>query len=156
MPIRPPGALLEPDFRDVCQRCGACREACEPGALLELGEAYGGAQGTPGFFPASSPCVLCPELPCAKACPSGALVLPESPAAVRMGTAVVDLERCYDVRGMPCDECALQCPTGIKAIRMGSQGPQVDADLCTGCGICVQACPQEPSAIRVVPRGLGG
>lgn len=156
IPIRPPGSIPEADFREVCRRCGACREACAPGVLLELGESYGSAQGTPGFFPASSPCLLCDGLPCAQACPSGALVAPPSAALARMGTAVIDLERCYDGRGMPCDECALQCPATVKAIRMAPGGPQVDAERCTGCGICVQACPAEPSAIRVRPRGLGG
>lgn len=156
IPIRPPGSLTEAAFRYVCLHCGACREACEPGALVELGEAYGDAQGTPGFFPASSPCLLCPDLPCIEACSSGALKPLAAARDARMGTAVIDLERCYDSRGTPCDECALQCPTGIKAIRMGTEGPQVAADLCTGCGICVQACPAEPAAIRIRPVALGG
>lgn len=155
MPLRPPGSLPEAQFRDTCVRCGACREACEPGILLELGEAYGAAQGTPGFFPATGPCELCPDLPCAKACPSGALVPPAAAKDARMGLALIDHERCYDARGTPCDECALACPRDVRAIKMGGVGPRVEADLCTGCGICVEACPAEPGAIRVQPLGFG-
>lgn len=154
VPLRPPGARPELDFLEACRRCGACREACAPGVLLALGEAYGAAAGTPGLFPESGPCELCEDLPCAAACPSGALEAPATWTAVRLGLARVAPDLCLDVTGTPCDLCALTCPTEVRAIRLTSRGPRVDPDRCTGCGLCVAACPTEPKAMRVWPPHL--
>ena len=152
VPLRPPGALGERDFLQVCQRCSACREACKPGILLRLGEAYGKAEGTPGFFPETGPCELCEDLPCAEACPSGALQAPGHWSDANMGLAVLDARKCLEVQGTHCDACGLACPTELRAIQLTEYGPMICQDRCTGCGLCVAACPAEPRALRVRPR----
>lgn len=46
------------------------------------------------------------------------------------------------IEGIPCDPCETSCPFG--AITVGEEItnlPVVDLEKCTGCGICVAACP---------------
>lgn len=54
---------------------------------------------------------------------------------------------------IPCNPCESACPTG--AIRVGepvSNLPELDPDLCTGCGICVAICPG--MAIRLMGQDM--
>lgn len=47
---------------------------------------------------------------------------------------------CYEE--IPCNPCETNCPAG--AIRIGEDinaRPRLDAEKCTGCGICVGVCP---------------
>ena len=71
--IRPPGALKEDEFLGACVRCGLCVRDC-PYDILSLarpGEAV--ATGTPYFVARAKPCEMCEDIPCVKACPTGAL-----------------------------------------------------------------------------------
>ena len=70
---RPPGALEGKDFDTACTKCGLCVRAC-PYETLKLAK-FGdiAAPGTPYFEPREIPCYMCRDLPCVKACPSGAL-----------------------------------------------------------------------------------
>lgn len=133
---------------EACRRCGSCREACPHGAILPLGPAYGRAAGTPAVLPLSQACRLCDGLPCAAACPSGALK-PRPVGEVRMGTARIDPARCWAFAGQPCDYCASECPVGPAALRIEDGRPRVDPSSCTGCGMCQWICTATPAAIRV-------
>lgn len=147
--IRPPGALREPDFLAACLRCGACVQACPVDALrlADLGQPV--TAGTPYFVARTTPCAMCEKIPCVAACPSAALALAEIGDA-RMGLARLGTpDRCYSVLGVAyCDSCLQACPPGVKAIRMqhgrtprgSSFRPVVDAERCTGCGLCEAAC----------------
>jgi len=148
--LRPPGAIDEAQLVATCERCGACRDACEYGALLPLGPAYGSADGTPALLPETEPCRMCDDLPCAAACPRGALrlVLVDQ---VAMGTAVIDPARCWAALGQPCDYCATSCPLVPVAVSLGGGLPVIDTDRCTGCGMCVYYCPTEPRALSIAP-----
>jgi len=169
--LRPPGALSEPDFLGKCIRCGQCVEAC-PYDTLELADAGSGAPaGTPRFEPRQVPCYLCQDIPCTVACPTGALATDLVGAEdgsgldvnrARMGIAVMDFENCIAAWGLRCDACYRVCPLIDKAIiiehsrnqRTGRHAvllPRVQADACTGCGLCERACVVEKAAIFVLP-----
>src|SRR5689334_13925772 len=74
--LRPPGALPEPEFLKTCFRSGSCADACPAHAIVLRPAAAGDEQrATPYVDPDLSACVVCDELACMKACPSGALRL---------------------------------------------------------------------------------
>ncbi|WJW75360.1 ferredoxin-type protein NapG [Thiohalobacter sp. IOR34] len=165
--IRPPGALAEADFLGACIRCGLCVRDCpyDTLRLAELGESV--ATGTPYFIAREVPCEMCEDIPCVKACPTGALdhALEDIDQA-RMGLAVlVDQESCIAFQGLRCEVCYNICPVRGKAIslelrhnpRSGTHAlfiPVVHSDACTGCGKCEEACILEQAAIKVFPLRL--
>jgi ferredoxin-type protein NapG len=163
--LRPPGAIAEDDFTSACVRCGLCVRAC-PYDILDL--ATIGSEvvvGTPYFTARAKPCEMCDDIPCAKACPTGALdrELPKIEDA-RMGVAVLtNRETCWSVIGKArCRFCSAACPVGPAAITLEqrlSNGrrffePTVHSEHCTGCGKCEHACPTEEASIKVLPIPL--
>ena len=152
--IRPPGAAVnDSDFQSACVRCGLCVRDC-PYDTLKLATLVDNvAMGTPFFEARKVPCEMCEDIPCVKACPSGAL----DPALTniddsRMGLAVlVDQETCIAFQGLRCEVCFNVCPLQGKAIslnrthnaRTGKHAlilPEVHSSDCTGCGKCEHAC----------------
>ena len=165
--IRPPGALDEEDFLGACIRCGLCVRDC-PFDTLKLAT-FGDkvTTGTPYFTARDIPCEMCDDIPCVKACPTGALNHSlENIDDARMGLAVlIDEENCLNFQGLRCDVCYRICPVIDKAItlemehnvRSGKHAvfiPTVHSDHCTGCGKCERACVLEDTAIRVMPYEL--
>lgn len=165
--LRPPGALPEGEFQSACVRCGLCVRAC-PYNTLKLAEIGGGpAAGTPYFVARSVPCEMCDDIPCVKACPTGALDhgLVEIEKA-RMGVAsLVGRDTCLNMQGLRCDVCYRVCPLIDKAITLQLTHnartakhaifePVVHPDACTGCGKCEKACVLTTTAIRVLPVEL--
>lgn len=150
--LRPPGALPEATFLETCLRCGSCIDACTPLALFAAPDSMNPIIGTPVLRPSRAPCLLCQDVPCAAACPSGALV-PLAASAIRLGTALIDHDTCVRWNGEPCHACIVACPLGEVAIRRDRRGrPVVVEDGCTGCGQCERACPTTPRSVTVAPR----
>lgn len=166
--LRPPFALEhEQAFADACIRCGQCVQAC-PYDMLYLASWVSPLQaGTPYFVARKKPCEMCEDIPCAKACPSGALdANAEDINKARMGLAVLlDHETCLNWQGLRCDVCYRVCPLIDKAITLENQHnertgkhalmiPTVHSEACTGCGKCEEACVLEEAAIKVLPLSL--
>jgi ferredoxin-type protein NapG len=162
--IRPPGALPETEFSGACIRCGMCVRDC-PYNILHLAKPEEPmSTGTPYFVARQLPCEMCEDIPCVKACPTGALdhKLTDINKA-KMGLAVlVDHETCLNFLGLRCDICYRVCPVIDKAITLDPQTnvrtgkhtlfiPVVHSDHCTGCGKCEKACPTEVASIKVLP-----
>ena len=165
--LRPPGARDEATFQSACVRCGLCVRDC-PYDILSLARVEEPvAAGTPYFVARQTPCEMCEDIPCVKACPTGAL----DPALTdilkaKMGLAVlVDHENCLNHLGLRCDICYRVCPVLDKAITLEQQHnertgkhalfiPVVHSEHCTGCGKCEIACPLPVAAIKVYPTEL--
>ncbi len=149
--LRPPGALPEEDFEKACSKCGLCVQACPVKCIAIDSEAKIG-DGFPYIVPTLAPCVVCDELACMKACPSGALKLVEK-AKIRMGLAVVDAGACLRSHGEDCRLCVEACPIGDSAIVISQTSGRVlvKTNGCVGCGSCEHACPTDPAAITVRP-----
>lgn len=154
--LRPPGALAEKLFLDTCYRCGSCAESCPVDAILQTKNSDDTRNGTPYIDPKLQPCVMCDDLACMKACPSGALKR-KNRFDIRIGLARVDEAVCVRSKGEDCRLCVEVCPLGEMAIsitenRVRVVDPARTGQGCTGCGMCEHACPTKPKrAIRVYP-----
>lgn len=74
-----------------------------------------------------------------------------SDARLKKGPVVI----CECVENIPCDPCETACK--FNAIKIGSEIsniPEVDFDRCTGCSLCVAACPG--LAIFVLDKSYSG
>lgn len=153
--LRPPGALPEAELLETCQRSGKCIDACPPLAIFAAPEQMGDIVGTPVIKPARMACLLCPDVPCATACPSGALS-PVLVGSIRLGLAGIDRAVCLSWTGTDCHLCTNACPEPVRAILEDPQGrPAVSPQRCTGCGQCVPACPTTPRAMLIIPMTNG-
>lgn len=150
--LRPPGALPEERFLDVCRRCGDCARVCPARAISLTSIVSGPAAGTPAIHPELAACVVCDGLLCTQACPSGALRPLEDPRQIRMGVARVRVDLCVRSAGEPCTLCVERCPIGTDALDFDDDGPPVVREAgCVGCGVCQLYCPTRPRAIVVLP-----
>ncbi len=173
--LRPPGALPEKEFLAACVRCGLCVRDCPEfesytglGKTLKLAElGDGAAVGTPYFVARNVPCEMCEDIPCVKACPTGALLKDlVNIEDARMGFAVItSRETCLNLLGLRCDVCYRVCPLIDKAITLELSHntrtqkhaifePMVHVDYCTGCGKCEKSCVLPEAAIKVLPHEL--
>jgi ferredoxin len=160
-PVRPPGSVPEPQFLQMCIRCGECFKACPNDVLQPLGfrqglEGLWTPQVVADWAGCDSSCNACTQV-----CPTGAIrALPlEEKRAARIGLAVVDERTCLPHAGHePCqlcvDECAAAGYHAIEFLRVGTQAdaegrpiegtgqlaPVVQAEKCVGCGLCQTRC----------------
>jgi ferredoxin len=160
-PVRPPGSIPEPQFLQLCIRCGECFKACPNNVLQPAGFRYGpDALWTPVVVANWSGCSpSCSN--CGQVCPTGAIrPLPiEEKRAARMGLAIIDQATCLPYAGTgSCQMCLDECTSaGYHAIEFRQVDVQVDADgipiegtgrlvpvvlpdLCVGCGLCQTRC----------------
>ena len=135
--LQPPWATSR--FTEDCTRCGECIVAC-PTGLLRKGD---GGFPQPDFRQAE--CDFCEQ--CVTACQSGALQLQGQAWAYRAGISA----QCLAHRQVECRVCGEGCPQ--QAIRFRLQlgkmaQPQLDGDLCNGCGACVSLCPAQAITVK--------
>jgi NAD-dependent dihydropyrimidine dehydrogenase PreA subunit len=159
--VRPPGSVPEPEFLDMCIRCGECFKACPNNVLQASGFEHGlESLWTPlaaaDWAGCESSCNACGQV-----CPTGAIrALPlEEKRVARMGLAIVNQATCLPIAGREaCQLCVDDCnAAGYYAIEQMRVGTQVDesgapiegsgflipivrADKCVGCGLCQTRC----------------
>jgi MauM/NapG family ferredoxin protein len=150
--LRPPGALPEEEFLTRCTSSGKCVAACPVHAIWLVGSSDPREDHKPVIEASAQACVICDDLSCMKACPTGALQLVPK-HEIRMGLAVLHADACLRTRGEDCQICVDKCPVGTSAIEIPYPGAPVTVrDACTGCGVCEMYCPTHPRAITVEPR----
>lgn len=152
--LRPPGAIGEVEFLQLCTKCDDCLNACPYGSIKKAARKFGAAANTPVIIPAEKPCYLCDDFPCISACKVNALLPVADKRAVRMGKAYIDPALCYNSgerSGAMYPMCVLKCPLSGEAITSEDSRPMVDLEKCVGCGVCESACltVNRQGAIRV-------
>ncbi|MDO5524333.1 MAG: 4Fe-4S dicluster domain-containing protein [Bacteroidia bacterium] len=149
-PIAPPGALNFDRFREKCISCHLCVSKCpshviKP-AFLEYG--LGGMMQPKLYFDhgfCNYDCTVCCDV-----CPTDALITlsQNEKHHTQMGKVNFILENCivyYDETS--CGACSEHCPT--QAVRMVPYKgaltiPQIEPEICVGCGGCEYVCPAIP------------
>lgn len=151
--VRPPGAADKARFDTLCDGCGECASACPASAIFLTGPATMHSETGPEIRAAFSPCVMCEGLRCIPACPTDALE-PVTPETMRIATIAFTAEACWAANGTEplCNHCLDRCPlTGTAITWHSGKGPEIHAEACTGCGVCVHYCTATPKALAAVP-----
>jgi len=149
-PVSPPGAQTTDRFNEACTACHLCVNVCPTDVLQPAVLEYGlrglmqpRLDNHAGFC--NYECTLCGEV-----CPTGA-ILPlstEDKKLTQLGKAQFVKENCIvETEGTDCGSCAEHCPT--KACRMvdykdNLRIPEINNEICIGCGACEYACPTHP------------
>ena len=152
--IRPPYALDELEFLLTCARCDKCLQACPHNVIFILSARLGTkAAGTPALDLLHRGCRLCHDWPCVQACEPGALKLPEiedgeKPDLPCLASVAINPHVCLPYLGPECGACASSCPVPGALLWDGNK-PRIDAEKCSGCGLCREACIAEPRAVDI-------
>lgn len=140
-PVRPPWAVPEARFADLCTRCDRCRTACGERLIRRGSGAY------PEVDFSRAGCTLCGA--CLRSCETGALpAVPAPERPWRHGVRV--LANCLAARGVVCRSCADACPGGALRFQLRTGGravPLVSPSACNGCGACLAPCPVQAVAL---------
>lgn len=158
-PVMPPGAINIKHFSTTCTACSLCVAACPTNVIK------------PGLNNYSMNGILQPSMDyrtsfcnydcnaCSLVCPTGAIrkVPVKKKKLVQMGRVTLIEDNCIPfVEKTECGSCAEHCPT--KAVRMIVKDkihvPEIDNEICVGCGACEYACPTLPYKAIYVKAGF--
>jgi len=155
-PISPPGAKSEKNLSRYCTACHLCISKCPANILKPSVTEYGlsGIMQPVMYFEkgfCNYDCVICSSV-----CPSGALkpLTVEEKHRTQVGQAIFKRGRCIVItENTSCGACSEHCPTQAVSMKpYGDDGltlPEVNAEICVGCGGCEYVCPTYPRAIYV-------
>jgi ferredoxin len=153
-PVSPPGSGSIAHFTSICTACHLCVSACPSRVLVPSFLQYGlSGMMQPRMDYHAGHCNYDCTV-CLNVCPSGAIVplTPEKKKLTQLGVAKFIKENCVVYTdNTNCGACSEHCPT--KAVDMvpylntASKRlviPEVNPDICIGCGGCEYACPTKP------------
>jgi ferredoxin-type protein NapF len=147
-PIRPPWAINESLFVEICTNCGECIAQC-PTHIIKQARA-----NFPVIDFTSGECLFCEQ--CVDACKPQALLktTQNKPWSIK---ASIKKEACLAHQGVECRSCHDPCEA--RAIMMpprlgGISIPIISTNNCTGCGACFAVCPVQ--AVTMSPTKISG
>lgn len=146
--FRPPWALPEHDFLQSCTRCEKCIEVC-PTEVVRRGDG-----GFPEVSFSHAECTFCGA--CVKHCLPGALRQGAAADALPWPYRAMIGSTCLAQQDVVCRSCGDACE--LRAIRfrprLGAAAlPEIEMDVCTGCGACVGPCPAQAIAMTNFQEG---
>jgi len=149
-PISPPGSLGVVHLSNFCTACHLCISSCPTNVLVPAVFDY----GIGGIFQpkmdynvsyCNYDCTICSQV-----CPNGAIIPVEAEEKRRIQIGKVNFfkEDCVVLtKKTDCAACSEHCPT--KAVHtVPYEGklrlPEINNEICVGCGACEHACPVLP------------
>lgn len=125
-------------FLDNCTQCGDCLVACPENIIIK------GDGGFPTLNFDLGECDFCSK--CASSCKEPIFIaLTESPWQKK---ALIN-DTCLANQNIYCRSCAESCESQALTFQIGINAvPQIDNDLCTGCGACVAPCPTKAIEVK--------
>lgn len=156
-PITPPGSIDVKRFNDRCTACHLCVAKCPSSVLQPTLFEYGwegmlqpAMEFSHGYC--NYHCTVCADV-----CPADALekITAKEKKTLQIGHVHYIKENCVVVTdGTDCGACSEHCPTqavSMKPYKGDLRIPEINQDLCVGCGGCEYICPTRPyRAIYVV------
>ncbi len=142
--LRPPWSLAEDAFIEACERCDDCVSACEEGIIRK------GRGGFPEVDFTHGACTFCGD--CLSACKGRALVGDVDDSASAWSLKAEIGTDCLAKKGVVCRSCGERCDTRAISFQLkigGAARPELDSQLCNGCGECFAVCPAQ--AVRIAP-----
>ena len=141
-PLRPPWAINENLFTDICTNCGECITHC-PTHIIKPARA-----NFPVVDFSAGECLFCEQ--CIDACKPHALLKKNEKSIAWSIKAAINNEVCIAHKGVECRSCFDPCEA--RAILMpprlgGISIPVISIDSCTGCGACFSVCPVQAITI---------
>ncbi len=134
-PLRPPWAIDENLFTEICTGCGECAEKC-PTHIIKIARA-----GFPVVDFADGECLFCEH--CVDVCKPAALLKTSQNSPWTLN-ASVQVEACIAFQGVECRSCYDPCENHAITLlpRLRSVAiPKIESDRCNGCGACISVCP---------------
>jgi len=138
--IRPPWAVSEDKFIELCTRCDECINVC-PEKIISKGS---------GGFPVvnfiDSGCELCED--CVEVCQTKALAI-RSGNGLAWSHKVKVTEKCLPLQGVICRSCYEACDEeaiSFTLVAGKTPEPELNLENCNGCGFCIAMCPVDAIA----------
>nr|WP_320058613.1 4Fe-4S dicluster domain-containing protein [uncultured Bacteroides sp.] len=149
-PLTPPGSVSLEHFQEHCTSCHLCVSKCPSHVLKPAFMEYGlegMMQPTVDFEKGfcNFDCTVCGDV-----CPTAAIkpLTVQQKHVTQIGYVVFILENCIvHTDNTSCGACSEHCPTQAIAMVPYKDGltiPQVDREICVGCGGCEYVCPARP------------
>ena len=155
-PVTPPGSLNINHFKDKCTACHLCVTQCPSHVLHPAGFQYGFSYLLKPYMSFYDSFCNYTCTVCAQVCPTGAIqpITEEEKRTIQIGIARFYIDLCVvNTNETDCGACSEHCTT--QAVHMvpykGSLTiPQIEPELCVGCGGCESICPVRPQRAIII------
>jgi len=128
------------NFFDNCSQCGDCVTACPEQIIIK------GDGGYPAINFDLGECTFCGK--CATSCEENIFV---ATSELPWHKKAVINKQCLALVNVYCRSCAESCERQALTFQLGlSAIPQINTDLCNGCGACVAPCPQQAILVKEI------
>ena len=149
-PVAPPGSGSITRFNAACTACQLCVSVCPTQVLQPSLLSYGPSGFLQPHMDYEAAYCTYECIRCGQVCPTDAIrpMETEEKKRSRIGTAYFIEDNCIVVtEKTACGACAEHCPS--QAVHMVPYEkeltvPELDADVCIGCGACEHVCPVRP------------